>query len=257
MSKKILNLVLLMVVCIAGNVLAADYWASGVTGPWNDTWTWGSATDYPVAGDKAYLNLGSSVSIDGTAEAAAELQVGSWSGNSDLVSLSIANAGSLNVSGWTYIGAAAGDVGKLTIGSGSTFTADDALNVGYNGNGTMIVDGGGIVNADGGLFVSNPWADGTGAGLLSLLDGTVNVGTDFAMSAAGIIDIHAGTLSIYGLWYDGPLNTYIGDNWIIGYGGTQSVDLNHVGDYTVLTAVPEPATLCLLGLGGLLIRRKK
>lgn len=246
-----------MIVCIACNVLADDYWASGVTGPWNDTWTWGSATNYPVAGDNAHLNLGSSVSIDGTAEAAAELNVGSWSGNSDLVSLSIANAGSLNVSGWTSIGAANLDVGKLTIGSGSTFTADDALNVGYNGDGTMIVDGGSIVNANGGLFVSNPWGAGTGAGLLSLLDGTVNVATDFAMSAAGIIDIHGGTLSIYGLWWDDTLGSYIDADQIIGYGGTQSVNLDHVGEYTVLTAVPEPATLCLLGLGGLLIRRKK
>ena len=29
------------------------------------------------------------------------------------------------------------------------------------------------------------------------------------------------------------------------------------GDFTTITAIPEPATMMLLGLGGLLIRRKK
>jgi len=256
MKKLQLIVVLLMAVLLVGNAVAGSYWSGGASGPWNDTWTWGSATNYPVAGDYAYLNVGSTVSVDATAEAALELHLASWSGTSDLVSLNLINGGNLDIAGVSHVGVALGDFGLLSVDTGSTFTANGPLNVGYNGNGTLELNGG-TVNATGGLYVSNPWANGTGAGTVSLLDGTLNVG-DFAMSSTGLIDIEAGIFSIYGLWWDATLNGLISSNQIVGYGGTQAVTLDHIGDYTVLTAVPEPMTLSLLGLGMLgLIRRKK
>ena len=256
MKKLQLVVVLLMAVLLTSNAVAGAYWSGGVSGSWNDTWTWGNATNYPVAGDFAYMNVGSTISIDGSAEAAQELHLASWSGTSDLVSLNLINGGSLDIAGVTHVGVADGDFGLLSVGTGSTFTANSALNVGYNGNGTLELNGG-TVNASGGLYVSNPWSGTTGVGTVSLLDGTLNVG-DFAMSSTGLIDIEAGIFSIYGLWWDATLNGLISSNQIVGYGGTQAVTLDHVGDYTVLTAVPEPMTLSLLGLGMLgLVRRKK
>ena len=97
-------MVFLMGVLLSNNAVANSYYASGVTGDWNDTVPWGGA-GYPVAGDVAYLNLGSTITVDGTAEEAAELHLASWSGNSDLVTLNIANGGSLEIlTGWTYVG---------------------------------------------------------------------------------------------------------------------------------------------------------
>lgn len=259
-NLKLISILLIAVFSVA-NVCADLYWASGVTGDWDNPDTWGGS-GYPVAGDNAYINLGSTVAVDGTAEAAQELHHGSWSGNSELVTLNIINGGSLEISGWTYVGVADGDVALLTVDAASSFTANDAFNVGYNGDGTLDVYGG-TVNANGGFFVSNPWAAGTGAGTVNLLDGIINIGgpgvyTDFAMSSAGLIDIHAGTIRLYGLWWDDALNTYIGDSRIIGYGGAGTVNVNYDDDYTVITAIPEPMTLTLLGLGifGVIIRRK-
>lgn len=256
--KKLTGLMMIAAMLVlSSTAVAGSYYASGVTGDWDDTVPWGGV-GYPVAGDVAYLNLGSTMTVDGTAEEAAELHLASWSGNSDLVTLNIANGGSLDITGWTYVGVAAGDFGLLSVDATSTFTANSALNVGYNGNGTLDVNGG-TVNALGGLFVSNPWAAGTGAGSVNLNDGIINVSTDFAMSPTGLIDIHAGTLSIYGLWWDNLLTGYIDADQIVGYGDTQTVNIDHVGDYTVLTAVPEPATLGMLAVFGgamLFIRRK-
>jgi T5SS/PEP-CTERM-associated repeat protein len=245
MRTKLINLMLLLMVSVAGSAFSADYYASSVIGDWDDPATWGNA-GYPVAGDYAYLNMGSTVTINGTDEACREVHVGSWSGNPDLVTLNIIDGGSLENADWTWIAAADGDVGEINVGPGCTFTSFGPLNVGYNGAGTLNVNGG-TVNAigkkgEGGLFVSNPWTAGTGSGILNLLDGTVNVGTpdtytDFAMSDAGLIDIHAGTLRIYGLWWDDALNTYIGNDQIIGWGGAADVDITYDGDFTVLTSI--------------------
>jgi T5SS/PEP-CTERM-associated repeat protein len=263
MKTKLINLMLLVIVSVAAFAFSDSYWASGVIGDWDDPATWGVSEGYPEAGDDAHLNLGSTVTINGTAEACKEVEVGSWSGTPDLVTLNIINGGSLENADWTWIGVTTGDVGEVNVGPGSTLTSFGPLNVGYDGAGTMNVNGG-TVNAtgkknEGGLFVSNPWATaGTGSGTLNLLDGIINVGTpdtytDFAMSDTGLIDICAGTLKIYGLWWDDALNTYIGNNQIIGWAGSATVDISYDGDYTVLTSThpyqPNPAVGAVVSAG--------
>ena len=257
--KKLTGLfIMVAMLVISSTAVAVPYYASGVTGDWDDTVPWGGA-GYPVAGDVAYVNIGSTMTVDGTAEAAAELHLASWS-TSDLVTLNIANGGSLEISGTTHVGVSAVDVGLLSVDATSTFTANSALNVGLNGNGTLDVNGG-TVNALGGLYVSNPWeAAGTGVGTVNLNDGVINVSADgLVMSPTGLIDIEAGTLSIYGLWWDTALQGYIDADQIVGYGGTQTVSIGHDGDYTLLTAIPEPGTASLMAVVGgafLFIRRK-
>ena len=236
---------------VCASAPAASYWSGGNSGLWGDVQTWGGG-GYPVAGDYVYVNVGSTITIVGTAEAALELHQASWSGNSDPVTLDISNAGSLITSGVAHIGVAGGDVGIVELDGTSIFTTNGALNVGYNGNGTLNTYG--TVNANSGLYVSNPWA--AGSGTLNIYDGTVNA-SEFAMSGTGLVNIEAGELRIYGLWYDATLTALIGADQIVAYSGAETVVLSHDGDYTVLTATPEPATMLILALGGLLIRRKK
>ena len=253
MSQKVFSLIFVSLFLLVGSSSATLYWASAANGDWTDD-IWGGGV--PGASDTAYINVGSTVTIDGTAQELAEFHHASWSGNSDLVTLNIINGGSLTVAGWNYLGVSDGDVGKIVVGSGSTYTGYGPMNVGYNGHCDLVVDGG-TVNANGGLYVSNPWQTaGTGSGKISLQSGTINV-VDFAMSANGLIDIEAGTLSIYGLWWDTTLEDLIDADQIIGYGGTEDVIISHQGDYTLLTAVPEPATILMMSIGGLLLRRKK
>jgi hypothetical protein len=236
------------------NAFAANRTAAGVDGVWNDVSTWGGA-GYPVAGDTAYINLGSTVTVDGTDEAAFQLYHASWSLNPDLVTLNIINGGSLTISDWAYLGVSnnsntVNDNAEVNVEAGSTFTCVGPLNVGYNGDCVRNVNGG-TVNAlgeaspstSGGFFVFNPWSgDTTGSGTVNLVSGTINVGspstyTNFAMTSTGLIDIQGGELRIYGLGWDSLLNTYIGDGRIIGWGGSGTVNIDHVGNDTVLTAI--------------------
>ncbi|MCD4652168.1 MAG: DUF4832 domain-containing protein [Candidatus Cloacimonetes bacterium] len=222
---------------------AADYWTAGNSGAWNDVWTW-DGSGYPGTGDNAYINLGSTVTIDGTAELAGLIQIASWSGNSDPVTLELANGASLTISGDTYIGTAISggyvDVGILNIDANSSFASQGPLSVGYNGSGTVNLNGG-TVNANNGLYVSNPWAGSTGSGTVNLYSGTM-VASEFVMSGTGLVNIETGELKIYGTSHVTYLNTLINGNQIVGYQGSGDVNISYEGDYTVLTATEDTGT---------------
>jgi hypothetical protein len=166
--------------------------------------------------------------------------------------------------------------GSLT--TGATWSA-----VGYNNTAQMIVETGGNVT-----FGEHMWV-GFQAGALGVVDiigGTVRVsemtglgwdgGTGFVNVIAGLLDLHNihATDSIKGdsvmdirngvVTIDGDhawkINDYIAAGKIVGFGGEGIVnvdfDVTNAGK-TTITAIPEPATLVLLGLGGFLLRRRK
>ncbi|RDS78904.1 hypothetical protein DWU98_20505 [Dyella monticola] len=84
------------------------------------------------------------------------------------------------------IGWNAGDVGSVTIASGSSLSATDSINVGKYGTGTLTVSGGGTVSAGGYLSI----ADQAGS------NGTVVVtGSGSSASATSVVAVgnHAGT----------------------------------------------------------------
>jgi len=86
--------------------------------------------------------------------------------------------------------------------------------------------------------------------LINLDGGVIDVQGTLDLRSNGIIDITAGTLIVAG--------SYAPNANIIGYGGAGTVSYVEGGGVTTITAVPEPVTMMLLGLGGLsLIRRKR
>lgn len=260
MYKRVLSLMLLAALCVGGNVFAqVEYIVDSVEGMWNDVAFWGGAAS-PMAADRVILKNSSAVTIDGTAEQCSQLEIASYSSGPDLpCSLNIINGGSLEVlvgatyTGWTYIANRPDDVGIVTVGAGSTYRTFGPLNVGYKGKGTLVVDGG-TVEANGGLYVPNPWTSGDGVGTVNLLAGSITA-NEISMKDTGYIDIAAGTLTIQGAWWasDADFLGYINNKQIVAYGGTGTLDVQVVGGNTVVKAIhqyqPNPANGGTAGAG--------
>ena len=90
-----------------------------------------------------------------------------------------------------------------------------------------------------------------GYGSIDLLDGIITADT-LVMDASSMINIAGGALVL-----DGEITDISSYGNILANGGTGSFayDYDTVNDITAITAVPEPATLILLGLGGLFLRK--
>jgi len=172
--------------------------------------------------------------------------------------LEITNGGTVNSSSgciaWNY-----SSTGAVTVnGIDSKWTIDSFLYVGVPGNGTLNISDGGLVSVAETLTIGH---DGGG-------DSFVNMATDGMLALYDSSWTSGDDLTDFLALVDGPgaINYWDGLAWADITGATYGVDytLTHLttgnlNDYTVLTvtATPEPATLALLGLGGLLVRRKK
>jgi len=170
---------------------------------------------------------------------------GGWvmvAGNSDVTGVLDVAGGSVTTSShlWAAVGAGStADIdvhsgGVLTVGSMLGLGTIDAVNPG-GGNATLTVGEGGT------LALTNIHGGGTSIQPGSVLDligsGQLTLPGDFVSVLQGYVD-----------------NNYITGN---GVAGAVSIDLTTNPGFTTAMEIPEPATMILLGLGGLLIRRKK
>ena len=177
-----------------------------------------------------------------------------------------------------------GPGGVIRVMDGGSLTTGAVWSgVGYNNTAHVIVETGGSVT-----FGQHMWVglQAGGPGILDIIGGTVRVsemiglgwetGTGFVNVIAGLLDLHNihATDSIKGdsvmdirngvVTIDGDhawkINDYIAAGKIVGFGGEGTVnvdfDVTNAGK-TTITAVPEPTTLALLGLGGLVLRRRR
>jgi len=294
--KKLFILLLLLGVASSALADTVDWWdlytpAPGQTSRDRDwfnpaNWVWGTNTSPPPGVPTAASEVRMHRTLGAPYDLTAIIATGSPYDASGNAFASVINIGGTGLSNGGL------PLGQLTINSGS-LTVGNGLRVGGSSSskrsGELFVNGG-IINAPSYLAVGyGPSAGGT-SGWMYMIAGDVNVGTfDIGRVAGtnGYADISGGTiyandfrmrpaggtgtvsLNLSGTGkiiingdktqvVEGPDNDLLDwiDNGWINPEVLYDYDISNPGKTTLY--VPEPATVCLLGIGALsLLRRKK
>ncbi len=276
--KKLFILVLLLGVA-SGAWASTDWYSTATSSDWFTAanWSGGVPVLTPTTNTRTYgtnANPNFMPVISGGAAVAHQLDIGGSSQAGTLqvppITASVTlNSGSLTVTDYLRAGSSSGSNrwGAFYM-NGGTVTVGNYLAVGY-GTGTIGVKGW-LYMTDGTINITNAFVFGQSAGTSGIAyisgNSTVNAAS-LNMRPTGTSGTPTTLLDITGhakVVLNGDaritISGYIGNGWIQSNG----VDIDEFVDVTYdaiankTTIVPEPATLCLLGLGALsLIRRKR
>jgi hypothetical protein len=268
MCKKV---ALLLVIAIAtGSAFAGPYWTGNVSQAWGNTGNWDSGA-LPAAGSYA----GIATPITGTYPVISTETV-SMPGGYILGDGTLAAPGYLSITGGAVSAAAIvggygpGTAGYVSISGGQIevaylYAAGAHYADGDATVGTIDISGSANVVVDNRVIMYDDYGGKAGGvvGTLNLTGGTltVNSGNPFVMSNSNctpLCNITAGVMYLQGDW-TGSAYAYSQAGWLKAYGGAGVLHYDYnvtTPGYTTVWATPEPATLTLIGLGLVWMRRK-
>lgn len=238
-----------------------------------------AAVDYVAVGWAGFGSGNTSLTVNsGSLASTYETNVG----NASVGTLTV-NGGTAQA-GWDMTVGTFGGTGTLNVNGGTASTPYQmVLGRGVGSAGTINTSGTGIVNVAGNLVVG--WAGGTGSlnmnggtvnsngtfwfapdlgsqANINILDGVLNLkgATQIDVGGTYHVEIQKGTINWYNSLSNGPetiLAWAAAGKWS-GYGSGANIrasydDVTHI---TAITAVPEPATMALLSLGGIAMLRR-
>jgi len=219
--KKFICLIFaILLLGLAGNALAVDTdWNnSGGDRLWSNAANW--ALGVPAEADKAAIRAGAipgPIIDSGTSAVAENVVLGDRSSVGDTLDIT---GGSLTTGGWFIISYSIANDATFNV-SGGAITVGSHLDVGRAGLGHMNMTGGTVtVNGAFGLGTTT-----SGSGEVLLDGGTISAGS-FTMTSGSWLDITGGTLIVDGD-FTATISAYAGDGWITAYNGSGTLDIDY------------------------------
>lgn len=253
---KNLVVVMLTVLCVAGSSSAAVYWNNGAGGLWSEAANWNGGVPATDA-DSANVRAAEMGNVAGSDYLGPTIEAGIDAVARQLVfEVGVANSITMTMTGGSL---------TMTRGGGTT----NYLRLGAGGStGTAILNmSGGVITIDSNddVYVkgSNDYIRvGYGYGAELNLSGDAQIfARDILLDCVtGTVDL-SDTASIVLKGDDtGEIADFIANGGFTSNGGANigvAYSYDQGTDLTTITAIPEPATMLLLGLGGLVLCRKK
>jgi hypothetical protein len=251
MSKVVICCFVLMVVSISN----ATIWVGdGNDGKWTTAANWDAGV--PDSSVMAVIGSGAGIiTLDTAGQAASAVKIDSTLNIGIGGELTCSGPGSATVN--FVVGTLGTEIGVLNLNGGSVTISAQVVSIADYGTGTLSMNGG-IFDA------SAAWQFNVGRrsgshGHIQLDAGLLKIG-GIAMSADSTVDITGGTMVLVGD-RRGGVNYYLGTDQITAYGNTDDSLVSVVYDtgtnLTTVTAIPEPASLVLLGISGTLLMMKR